>query len=107
MQAPRANWTTFNTNNKKILKCELHFRFAEDGANFSISTDDPTITGYGLCGDYELANNYFGLTEAHLIKAVSISYTVLEMHIWIMYIYIYIYIYIIFILSNLLLPPHD
>lgn len=47
------------------------YRFAEDRANFSISTDDPMVTGQQLQGDYELVNNYWGLTEADLLRAVS------------------------------------
>jgi adenosine deaminase len=47
------------------------YRFAEDKANFSISTDDPMVTGKELQGDYDLANNCWGLTEAHLFRAVS------------------------------------
>jgi hypothetical protein len=46
------------------------YRFAEDEANFSISTDDPMVTGHELQGDYDLVH-YWGLTEAHLIRAVS------------------------------------
>jgi len=45
-------------------------RFAEDGANFSISTDDPMVTGHELQGDYDLIHHW-GLTEARLIRAVS------------------------------------
>ncbi|GFG34195.1 hypothetical protein Cfor_08172 [Coptotermes formosanus] len=45
-------------------------QFAEDEVNFSISTDDPMVTGHELQGDYDLAN-YWGLTEVHLIRAVS------------------------------------
>jgi adenosine deaminase len=52
-------------------KCVSDYRFAEDRANFSISTDDPMVTGKGLQGEYDLANNCWGLTEAHLIRAVS------------------------------------
>ncbi|KDR18263.1 adenosine deaminase-like isoform X2 [Zootermopsis nevadensis] len=44
-------------------------QFAEDRANFSISTDDPMVTGQQLQGDYELVNNYWGLTEADLLRA--------------------------------------
>jgi hypothetical protein len=29
------------------------------------------VTGQDLQADYELANNYWGLTEAHLLRAVS------------------------------------
>ncbi|XP_054275571.1 adenosine deaminase [Macrosteles quadrilineatus] len=50
------------TNKHPIL------RFAEDGANFSISSDDPMLTGYYLDGDYELARS-FGLTDTHLAQA--------------------------------------
>jgi hypothetical protein len=47
------------------------YRFAEDRANFSISTDDPMVTGKELQSDYDLANNSWGLTEAHFLRAVS------------------------------------
>jgi adenosine deaminase len=54
-----------------FLSCFVFgYRFAEDRANFSISTDDPMVTGQQLQGDYELANHW-GLTEADLIRAVS------------------------------------
>jgi len=43
-------------------------QFAEDGANFSINTDDPMVTGHELQGDYDLTH-YWGLTEARLIRA--------------------------------------
>jgi len=43
-------------------------QFAEDEANFSISTDDPMVTGHELQGDYNLVH-YWGLTEARLIRA--------------------------------------
>jgi adenosine deaminase len=46
------------------------YRFAEDGANFSINTDDPMVTGHDLQGDYNLVHHW-GLTEARLIRAVS------------------------------------
>jgi adenosine deaminase len=46
------------------------YRFAEDEVNFSISTDDPMVTGHELQGDYDLVN-YWGLSEAYLIRAVS------------------------------------
>lgn len=44
-------------------------QFAEDRANFSISTDDPMVTGKELQGDYDLATNCWGLTEAHFLRA--------------------------------------
>jgi hypothetical protein len=47
------------------------YRFAEDRANFSLSTDDPMVTGKELQDDYDLANNCWGLTEAHILRAVS------------------------------------
>jgi len=43
-------------------------QFAEDGANFSINTDDPMVTGHELQGDYNLVHHW-GLTEARLIRA--------------------------------------
>jgi adenosine deaminase len=46
------------------------YRFAEDTANFSISTDDPMVTGQQLQGEYDLVNHW-GLTEADLLRAVS------------------------------------
>ncbi|CAG0897614.1 unnamed protein product [Darwinula stevensoni] len=43
-------------------------RFAEDGANFSISRDDPTVTMASLQEEYDLLVDW-GLTEAHLVRA--------------------------------------
>ncbi|GLG92842.1 Adenosine deaminase-like protein [Gryllus bimaculatus] len=43
-------------------------RFAEDEVNFSLNTDDTTITGMTLQNDYDLAGSW-GLTEAHVIRA--------------------------------------
>ncbi|XP_049774829.1 adenosine deaminase-like [Schistocerca gregaria] len=43
-------------------------RFAEDGVNFSLNSDDPTLTGRTLRDDYALAASW-GLTEAHAIRA--------------------------------------
>ncbi|CAG0901963.1 unnamed protein product [Darwinula stevensoni] len=43
-------------------------RFAEDGANFSISRDDPTVTMASLQEEYDLLVDW-GLTEAHLARA--------------------------------------
>ncbi len=45
-------------------------RFARDGANFSINSDDPTITRTRLTEEYETVRSW-GLTEAHLATAVS------------------------------------
>ncbi|KAG8290911.1 hypothetical protein J6590_073484 [Homalodisca vitripennis] len=50
--------------------CAKHpiLRFAEDGVNFSLSSDDPTLTGNYVDGDYKLARS-FGLTDQHLAQA--------------------------------------
>lgn len=44
--------------------------FAEDNANFSISKDDTTVTGSTLDDEYKFLQS-LGLTEAHLVRAVS------------------------------------
>lgn len=59
------------------------YRFAEDGANFSLSSDDPTMTGNYVDGDYRLAQS-FGLTDLHLAQSVS---TVLSLNITTIHIY--------------------
>ncbi|KAI1280395.1 Adenosine deaminase [Halotydeus destructor] len=43
-------------------------QFAEDEANFSISRDDPTITGSSLSDEYSFLMQ-LGLTEAHIVRA--------------------------------------
>ncbi|XP_049852887.1 adenosine deaminase-like [Schistocerca gregaria] len=43
-------------------------RFAEEGVNFSLNSDDTTLTGRTLRDDYALAASW-GLTEAHAIRA--------------------------------------
>lgn len=48
-------------------------RYAEDNANFSLNTDDPTITGHSLNEDYALTSTW-GLNEVHVIRAVSIKF---------------------------------
>ena len=45
----------------------LHF--ARDGANFSLNSDDPTVIGTRLAAEYETVRSW-GLTEAHLVRAV-------------------------------------
>ena len=46
-----------------------HFsRFADDGANFSINTDDSMVTGTWTEQEYELVRSW-GLKEVHLIRA--------------------------------------
>jgi len=43
-------------------------RFADDGVNFSINTDDPMVTGTWTEQEYELVLSW-GLKEVHLIRA--------------------------------------
>nr|CAD7573941.1 unnamed protein product [Timema californicum] len=42
-------------------------RFAEDNINFSLSSDDPTVTGCFVEGDYRLTASW-GLSEAHFVR---------------------------------------
>ncbi|XP_023335547.1 adenosine deaminase [Eurytemora carolleeae] len=42
-------------------------RFAEDGANFSINSDDPMVTGTWLEQEYELVRSW-GLNETHIVR---------------------------------------
>nr|CAD7454123.1 unnamed protein product [Timema tahoe] len=44
-------------------------RFAEDNLNFSLSSDDPTVTGCFVEEDYRLAASW-GLSEAHFVRCV-------------------------------------
>jgi len=46
--------------------------FARDGANFSINTDDPTVTGTFLDDEVKLLQKW-GLTESTLTRAVQSS----------------------------------
>lgn len=43
-------------------------QFAQDNANFSINTDDPTVTGYWLDDEYRLLQTW-GFTEVHFTRA--------------------------------------
>lgn len=43
-------------------------RFAEDGANFSINSDDPMVTSTWTEQEYELVRSW-GLSEAHIVRA--------------------------------------
>ena len=45
-----------------------HFSFADDGANFSLNTDDTMVTGTWTEQEYELVRSW-GLKESHLIRA--------------------------------------
>jgi len=42
-------------------------KFAEDGANFSINSDDPMVTGTWLEQEYDLVRSW-GLNETHIIR---------------------------------------
>ena len=58
--------STYNNGKHPIVT------FAEDNVNFSISKDDTTVIGVSLDEEYLLLNS-FGLTEVHIIRAVSIT----------------------------------
>ena len=45
-----------------------HFSFADDGANFSLNTDDTMVTGTWTEQEYELVRSW-GLKESHLVRA--------------------------------------
>lgn len=53
-----------------ITNADKHaiIRFAEDGANFSISKDDPMVTGSTLDDEYRILRE-MGLKESHFVKA--------------------------------------
>ena len=55
----------FIPNNQFLF---LDSRFADDGANFSINTDDPMVTGTWTEQEYELLRSW-GLKESHLVKS--------------------------------------
>lgn len=42
--------------------------FVKDGVNFSINTDDPTVTGTQMSDEIELVRSW-GLSEAHIVRA--------------------------------------
>ncbi|GIY09182.1 adenosine deaminase [Caerostris darwini] len=63
---PISSFLTGSATNK--YKKHPIARFAEDGANFSVSRDDPTIIQKGLHEDYALLKD-MGLTEVHLVRA--------------------------------------
>ena len=44
-------------------------RFAKDNVNFSLNTDDPTVTGTYLQQEVELVRSW-GLTETHITRAM-------------------------------------
>ena len=45
-------------------------QFAQDGANFSINTDDTTVTDSSLDNEFNLVRSW-GMNEVHLTRAVS------------------------------------
>ena len=49
------------------------FRLARDNANFSISSDDPTITGLFLAGEFDFVIRKLKVDEAALV--ISVRYT--------------------------------
>merc|ERR1711934_993756 len=56
---------------QRCLRDKVHFdvcRFADDGANFSLNTDDTMVTGTWTEHEYELVRSW-GLKESHLIRA--------------------------------------
>ena len=44
-------------------------QFARDNANFSVNTDDTTVTGHGLDHEFELLRTW-GLNEVHFARIV-------------------------------------
>lgn len=58
--------STYNNGKHPIVT------FAEDNANFSISKDDTTVIGVSLDQEYLLLSS-LGLTEVHIVRAVSIT----------------------------------
>lgn len=44
---------------------------ADDGANFSVNTDDPTVTGSYLLGEYKFAKETLRVSERNLLISVS------------------------------------
>ena len=46
-------------------------QFAQDGANFSINTDDTTVTDSSLDNEYQLVRSW-GMNEVHLTRSVGV-----------------------------------
>ena len=52
-----------------VPECSTHkARFAEDGANFSINSDDPMVTSTWTEQEYELVRSW-GLSETHIVRS--------------------------------------
>ena len=55
------------------FKLTLFFRFSADNANFSLNTDDPTVTGMNLSQEYEFLANRVKLPFRCVARAVSLN----------------------------------
>ncbi|KAL0275157.1 UNVERIFIED_CONTAM: hypothetical protein PYX00_003107 [Menopon gallinae] len=61
-------WSSFLTGSVPLgVKKHPIAVFADDGVNFSLNTDDTTITGYELTDDYDLARKW-SFTEGNIVK---------------------------------------
>ena len=54
-----------------MCKLFLLSRFSDDGANISLNTDDPTVTGMNLSQEYDFIANTVKLPFKHVAQAVS------------------------------------
>lgn len=62
-------WSSFLTGSVPLgVKKHPIAVFVDDGVNFSLNTDDTTITGYELSDDYDLVRKW-SFSEGNLIKA--------------------------------------
>ena len=68
---PKMFQSSILTNAVPVGRVHDHplLHFARDGANFSLNSDDPTVIGTRLAAEYETVRSW-GLTEAHLVRAV-------------------------------------
>ena len=66
---PHSSILTGGVHMKDILNHPI-LRFAEDNTNFSINSDDPTITMSMMSDEIEMVQSW-GLSEAHLTRMVS------------------------------------
>ena len=56
-----------------VIHAHPVIRFAKDGANFSVSTDDPTVTGVRLHEELELVKSW-GLSDTHIVRYYISNY---------------------------------
>ena len=69
---PTSSILTGSVKMEDALMCKHPIlQMAKDNANFSVNTDDTTITGTGLQDEFELLRTW-GLNEVHFTRAVSI-----------------------------------